>query len=121
MILSYALRLWYLIIIISEKYHYLNLIIRLYFYEVQTSNLWQATYIRSGFSATIKNENVCTCHKFQVIRVCSKSNNLYIFSLYCNHDLEDSIYNCLLSSMMDIQKLDKKSSFIFVGNLNAHH
>ena len=71
--------------------------------------------------AAIKKENVCTCHEFQVIRVCSKSNNFYIFSFYSNPDLDDSIYDCLLSSMSDIQELDRKSSFIFVGNLNAHH
>ena len=57
----------------------------------------------------------------QVIRVCSKSNNLYIFSLYRNPDLDDSIYDCLLSFMSDIQELNRKSSFIFVGDLNAHH
>ena len=49
----------------------------------------------------------------------SKSNNFYIFSFYCNPDLDD--YNCLLSSMTDIQELDRKSSLIFVGDLNAHH
>ena len=48
------------------------------------------------------------------------SNNFYIFSLYRNPDLDDSIYDCLLSSMSDIQELDRKSSFIFVGDTNAH-
>ena len=62
-----------------------------------------ATYIRSEFSAANKEENVCTCHEFQVIRICSNNNNFYIFSLYRNPDLDDSIYDCLLSSMSEIQ------------------
>ena len=80
-----------------------------------------ATYIRSGFSATIKKNHICNCHEIQLIRVCSRSNNFYIFSIYRNPDLDDSIYDCLLSSMSDIQEQDRKSSFIFVGDLNAHH
>ena len=54
-----------------------------------------ATYIRSGFSAAIRKENVCTCYEIQVIRVCSKSNKSYFFSLYWNLDLDDSIY-CII-------------------------
>ena len=36
-------------------------------------------------------------------------------------NLDDSIYDCLLSSMSEIRELDRKSSFIFVGDMNAHH
>ena len=43
-----------------------------------------------------------------------------VICLYHNPDLDDSISNFLLSSMSDIQELDKKSSFIIVGDLNAH-
>ena len=80
-----------------------------------------AAYIRSGFFAAIKKKNVCTCHEFQIIRFCIKSNNCYLFSLYHNPDLDDSIYDCLLSSISNIQELDRKSSFIFFSNLNTHH
>ena len=55
------------------------------------------------------------------MKVCGKYINFYIFSLYRNPDLDDSIYDCLLVSMSTIQSLDKKASFIFVGDLNAHH
>ena len=58
-----------------------------------------AVYIRAGFSATVRKENVCNCHEIQLIRVCSRSNNFYIFSLYRNPDLDDSIYDCILSSI----------------------
>ena len=63
----------------------------------------------------------CTCHEFQVIKAYSLPNNSYIFSLHRNPDLDDSIYNCVLSSINDIQELNRKSSFIFAGDLNAHH
>ena len=44
-----------------------------------------------------------------------------ILSLYCNPILNDKLYNCLLSSMSDIQEDDRKATVIFVGVLNAHH
>ena len=123
MILFFALRLWYLTVVILQKYYYLGgfnnptLLPR----EFRPRIHGLTTYIRSEFSAIIKKENVCTCHEFQVIRVCSKSNNFFIFSLYCNPNLDDSIYDCLLSSMSEIQEFDRYFSFIFVGDLNAHH
>ena len=80
-----------------------------------------AVYIRTGFPATIRKENVCNCHEVQLIRVCSKHNNFYIFSLYRNPNSDDVLYECLLNSMGNIQATDRKSSFIFVGDLNAHH
>ena len=80
-----------------------------------------AAYIRSGFLATVRKDFICNCHEVQLIKVCSKSNNFYIFSLYRNPDLDDRIYDCLLTSMSNIQECDRKSCFVFVGDLNAHH
>ena len=50
-----------------------------------------ATYIRSGFSAAIKKENVCTYHEFHVIRVCSRSNNFWLrwFDLQLSPDFHE--------------------------------
>ena len=47
--------------------------------------------------------------------------NLYVFSLYCIPDLDDRIFNCLLSSMAAVQAEDIRASFLFVGDLNGHH
>ena len=47
--------------------------------------------------------------------------NLYLFSLYCNPDLDGRIVDCLLASMAAVQAEDISASFQFVGDLNGHH
>ena len=48
--------------------------------------------------------------------------NLYVYSLYRNPDLDDRIFDCLLSSMAAVQQAeDVRASFLFVGDLNDHH
>ena len=44
-----------------------------------------------------------------------------VFSLYRNPDLDDRIYDCLLTSMAAVQAADARASFLFVGDLNGHH
>ncbi|WP_435316568.1 hypothetical protein, partial [Klebsiella pneumoniae] len=63
----------------------------------------------------------CKCHEMQVLKVSGKHNNFYIFSLYRNPDLNDSIYECLYAKIALIQESDQRASFVFVGDLNAHH
>ena len=41
-----------------------------------------------------------------------------MFSLYCNPDLDDWIFDCLLASMAAMYI---RTSFMFVGDLNGHH
>ena len=36
-------------------------------------------------------------------------------------DLDDRIFDCLLTSMAAVQAEDARASFLFVGNLNGHH
>ena len=54
-----------------------------------------------------------------------KSNSLeFAVNLIFNISIfftETPIYDCHLSFMNNIQELDRKSSFIFVGDLNTHH
>ena len=45
----------------------------------------------------------------------------YVFSLYCNLDLDDRIFDCLLMSMAAVQVEDVRASFLFVSDLNGHH
>ena len=47
--------------------------------------------------------------------------NLYVFSLYCNPDLDDRIFYCLVASMVAVQTADIRASVQFVGDLNVHH
>ena len=57
----------------------------------------------------------------QVFRVCGGRQNLYVFSLYRNPDLDDRIFNCLLASMVSVQAGDVHASFLFVGDFNRDH
>ena len=56
-----------------------------------------------------------------VFKVCGERQNLYVFSLYLNPDLDDWIFDCLLSPMAAVQVGDVRASFLFVGDLNGHH
>ena len=56
-----------------------------------------------------------------VFRVCGVRQNLYVYSLYRNHDLDNQIFDCLLASMAAVQADDVRASFLFVGDLNGHH
>ena len=63
----------------------------------------------------------CGCHEVQIIKVCGKHNNFYLVSVYRNPDADDGIFYCLLVSMAAIQENDRKASFVFIGDFNAHH
>ena len=56
-----------------------------------------------------------------VVRVCGVRQNLYVFSLYRKPDLDDPIFDCLLTSMAAVQAEDVRASFLFVSDLNGHH
>ena len=56
-----------------------------------------------------------------VFRVCGVRHNFYVYSLYRTLDLDDQIFDCLLSSMAAVQAEDVRASFLFVGDLNGHH
>ena len=54
-------------------------------------------------------------------RVSGVRQNLYVYSLYRNPDLDDWIFDCFLASMAAVQVEDVRASFLFVGDLNGHH
>ena len=56
-----------------------------------------------------------------VFRVCGVKQNLYVFCLYRNPDLDDRILDCLLASMAAVQAENIRTSFLIVGDLNGHH
>ena len=56
-----------------------------------------------------------------VFMVCGVRQNLYVYSLYRNHDLDDQIFDSLLASMTAVQAEDVRASFLFVGDFNGHH
>ena len=44
-----------------------------------------------------------------------------MYSLYRNPDLDDRIFDCLLTSMAAAQAEVVRASLMFVGDLNGHH
>ena len=56
-----------------------------------------------------------------IFRVCGARQNFYVFSLSRNPDLDDRIYDCLLTAMAVVQAADARASFFFAGDLNGHH
>ena len=44
-----------------------------------------------------------------------------MYSLYRNPDLDDRIFDCLLTSVAAVHAEDGRASFLFVGDLNGHH
>ena len=41
--------------------------------------------------------------------------------LHRNPNLDDPIYDCLLTAMAAVQAADERASFLFVGDSNGHH
>ena len=56
-----------------------------------------------------------------VFRVCGARQNFYVSSLYRNPDLDDRIYDGLLTAMAAVQVADALPSFLFVSDLNGNH
>ena len=81
-----------------------------------------AAYVRDGYGAFRQPKFECGCCKMLFFRVCGVRQNLYVYSLYRNPDLDDRIfYYCLLTSVAAVQAEDVCASFLFVGDLNGHH
>ena len=59
---------------------------------VAGSLIWargMAAYIRDGYGAFCQPNFECGCCEMLVFMVCGAIQNLYVFSLYRNHDLDD--------------------------------
>ena len=55
-----------------------------------------AAYVRDGYGTFRQPKFECGCCEMQVFKVCGVRQNLYVFTLYRNHDLDDRIFDCLL-------------------------
>ena len=80
-----------------------------------------AAYVRYGYGAFRQPEFHCGCYEMLVFGVCGVRQNLYVYSLYRNPDIDNPIFICLLASMAGVQAEDVHASFLFVGDLNLHH
>ena len=63
----------------------------------------------------------CGCCEMMVLKVFGVRQNVYVFSLYRNPDLDDRIFDCLLTSMATVQAGDVHTFFRYVCDLNIHH
>ena len=74
-----------------------------------------AAYVRDGYGAFRQPKFECGCCEMLVFRVCGARHNFYVFSLYRNPDLDDRIYDCLLTAIAAVQAADARaSSFLWV-------
>ena len=64
-----------------------------------------AAYVRDGYGAFRQPKFECGCCEMLVFRVCGVRQNLYVFSLYSNPDLDNRIFDCLLASMAAVLTL----------------
>ena len=63
----------------------------------------------------------CSCCEMLFFMVCGVRQNLYVFNLYRNPDLDDRIFDCLLTSMAAVQVEYVRAFFLFPGDLNGNH
>ena len=54
-----------------------------------------AAYVRDGYGAFRQPKFECGCWEILVFTVCGVRQNLYVYSLYRNPDLDDMIFDCL--------------------------
>ena len=80
-----------------------------------------SVYVRQKYPCARRKLFECSCHEVTCLKVSAKHMNFYVFALYRSPSADDSVLDCLLAAMADVQQADRKSSFVFVGDFNAHH
>ena len=74
-----------------------------------------AAYVRGGYGAFRQHKFECGCCKMLVFKMCGAGQKFYMFSLYHNLEIEDRIYECLLTAMAALQAVDVHASVLFMG------
>ena len=80
-----------------------------------------AAYVRDGYGAFRIPKFECGSCEMLDLRVCGVRQNICVYILYRNPDLDDRIFDCLLASMAAVQAEDVGASFLFVGDLNYYY
>ena len=68
--------------------------------------------LRDGYGAFHLPKFECGCCEMVVFGVCGVRQNLYVFGLYRNPDLDDWIFECLPASIAAVQAVDVRASFL---------
>ena len=79
-----------------------------------------ALYVRERFHSFQQCKLECSCHESCVFHICSGINFFYVYAFFRNPGHDGSLYDCLLDSLAQVQSVDYKAVFIFVGDANAH-
>ena len=53
--------------------------------------------------------------------ICSSNHNFHVFGMNRTLDLSDKVFECLLIAMAKVQPVERNATFLFVGDINAHH
>ena len=80
-----------------------------------------ALYMRERFRAFRQSKFECACHESCVVRICGKVKHFYVYAFYRNPGHDGSRYDCMLGSVGQVQSINSKALFVFVGDPNAHH
>ena len=78
-------------------------------------------YVNDGFSAYRQRSYDCGYCEVIFVKIRSSIHTFYVFGVHRNPDLSDKNFHCLLPAMAKVQPVDRKASFSFVGDVNAHH
>ena len=89
--------------------------------SVESRPTAMSVYVRQGYLCVRKSCYECSCHEVVCLRIRAKHMKFYVFAVYRNPGADDSLLDCLLTAMSEVQQTDRKSSFVFVGDFNAHH
>ena len=80
-----------------------------------------SVYVRQGYPCVRKSCLECSYQEVVCLRIRAKHMNFYVFAVYCSPGADDSLLDCLLTAMSEVHQTERKSSFVFVGDFNAHH
>ena len=80
-----------------------------------------AVYVCDSFSVYRQCDYECGCCEVIVVRNCSRSHNFYVFGVDRNPDLWGKFFGSLLTTIAKLQSVSRKTSFLFVGDVSAHH
>ena len=75
-----------------------------------------AAYVRDGYGAFCQPKFECGCCEMLFFRICGVRQNLYVFSLYSNPDLDDRFFDYLLASMAAVQAEEVHATLLFVDD-----
>ena len=72
--------------------------------------------VREGFNCFRQKKLECSSHEPCVFCICTRINNFYVYTFYCNPWHDGPLYDCLHDSIVIVQSVDDKAVFVFVGD-----